>query len=88
MGKTTVTYHDKSEYTRRPTFRTEKFGSLLSDTYQGEVHQNDDKTWSGWFTNFTNPRSYAHPTAFRLDFASRSAAARWVNGKLRDAGIK
>ncbi len=68
----------------RPTCRTIRYGNLLSDTYQGEVHQSADGTWTGWVYNWSsNGRS-----EFRFDFASRAAAARWTNARLRARGIK
>lgn len=80
---TTITYEDRSEYTITPTYRTPKYGNLLSDTFRGEVHQNDDDTWSGWFMNLSDSNSYSNPTQFRLNFASKGAATRWVNNLLR-----
>ena len=79
-----IIYDDRSEHTTRPTYRTPKYGNLMSDTFQGEVYQCDDNTWSGWFTNLSDSNSYAHPTQFRLGFATKSAATRWVNNKLRE----
>lgn len=67
----------------RPTYRTVKFGNLLSDTWQGQIDQNTDGTWNGWLLNY----SQGGKGDFRLGFASRAAAARWVNQKLRDIGV-
>jgi len=67
----------------RPTYRTAKFGNLLSDTWQGQVDQNTDGTWNGWLLNY----SQGGKGDFRLGFASRAAAARWVNQQLRDIGV-
>lgn len=66
--------------TPTPTFRTKKFGNLFSDTYQGEVYDNEDEdgTWSGWCINLSGNGS-----DFRIDFISKTAATRWVNEKLR-----
>lgn len=79
---TKIIYEDRSKYTNRPTFRTPRYGNLLSDTFQGEVHFNGD-AWSGWFMNLSDSNSYAYPTEFRFDFRSKGAATRWVNNKLR-----
>lgn len=69
----------------RPTFRTVKYGNILADTVQGEVHQDtDDGTWSGWMTNYSNSRR----TSFKLGMGSKSAATRWVNSQLREHGVK
>ena len=68
----------------RPTYRTPKYGNLLSDSYQGTVDQSGDGTWCGWFDNL----SRKHMSEFRFGFKSRSAAARWVNNKLRKVGVK
>jgi len=67
----------------RPTYRTAKFGNLLSDTWQGEVEQDTDGTWNGWLINY----SQDNKGKFRLGFASRAAAARWVNQQLRNVGV-
>jgi hypothetical protein len=56
----------------RPTYRTVKFGNLLSDTWQGQVELDNDGTWSGWLLNY----SQGSRGDFRLGFASRAAAAR------------
>jgi hypothetical protein len=59
--------------------RTEKFGNLLSDTYQGDVYSNNDSTWSGWLMNL----SQTGGSLYRFDFISKRAAIKWVNSKLR-----
>ena len=77
--------YKQSTVASRPTFRTEKFGNLLSDTYQGEVSQsNEDGTWQGWRLNW----STIGDSVFRFGFKSRGAATRWVNDKLREIGVK
>jgi hypothetical protein len=65
------------------TYRTQKFGNMLCDTIQGEVYVNDDGIWAGWFTNHSN----SDRTEFRLGFASKGAAVKWVNAKLRGWGV-
>jgi hypothetical protein len=79
---------DKITYTEskinKNIYRTERFGNLLSDTYQGEVDLDRDGTWSAWFFNHSD----RHRTEFRLGFKTRAAAARWVNNKLRERGIR
>jgi hypothetical protein len=63
------------------SYRTQKFGNLLSDTYQGSVDLNEDTgRWSGWFMDWSN----AEYNKFRLNFASKRAAIRWVNARLRE----
>lgn len=77
-----IKYHEAKAATR-PTFRTVRYGNLLSDTYQGEVNcHRDSNEWSGWFYNLSNGK-----TEFRLGFGSRAAAARWVNQQLRNVGV-
>jgi len=71
------------KYAPRPDFVTTRFGNLLSDTYQGEVEQGSDGLWAGWFFNLSNETK----NKFRLGFTSRAAAARWVNKRLREAGV-
>lgn len=67
----------------RPTYRTPKFGNLLSDTYQGEVSQAPAGSWDGWLMNYSRPGD----SVFRFGFRSRAAAARWVNAQLRKLGV-
>lgn len=76
--------YTQSTVSERPTFRTKKYGNLLSDTYQGEVHRDDNGKWTGWVYNWSNNGR----SEFRFDFATRAAAARWVNAKLAARGIK
>lgn len=64
------------------TYRTIKYGNLLSDTIQGEVYYSDGE-WHGWYMNHSDSRL----TKFRFGFKSRAAAARWVNRHLRLAGV-
>lgn len=68
----------------RETYRTPKYGNLLADSVQGTVDRSGDGTWCGWFDNYSNKSR----SEFRLGFGSRAAAARWVNNKLREAGVK
>lgn len=74
----------QSTVSSRPTFRTEKFGNLLSDTYQGEVDQARDGTWEGWMFNWSSKDR----TEFKLGLKSKTAATRWVNSKLREVGVE
>ena len=67
---------------REGVYRTQRFGNLLSDTIQGEVDRGDDGTWNGWLFNWSNSTR----NEFRLGFASKRAAVRWVNGKLKGWG--
>lgn len=76
--------YTKSTAAPRPTFRTVKYGNMLSDTYQGEVHQDEDGKWTGWVYNWSNNGR----SEFKFDFASRAAAARWVNQQLKSKGVK
>lgn len=81
-----IKYH-KRPWTR-PTWTTERYGNILSDHFQGMVQQDEDGTFSGWFSNLSAPRRSApYGSDFRIDFGSRAAAARWVNRKLRAVGI-
>lgn len=73
----------QSKVSERPTFRTEKFGNLLSDTYQAQVEQSTDGTWSGWLFNWSNKSC----SEFRLGFGSKGAATRWANEKLKGVGV-
>lgn len=66
------------------SWRTQKFGNLLSDTYQGSVDPSDDGTWSGWMMNL----SRSGQSKFRLGFKSRGAATRWTNARLHEVGVK
>lgn len=72
--------YTRSKVAGRPTFRTQKFGNLLSDTYQAEVHQSEDGTWSGWLMNL----SRIGESQYRFGFGSRAAATRWTNKQLRE----
>lgn len=72
----------KSTVSVRPTWQTQKFGNLLSDTYQGEVHQDSDG-WNGWVMNWSNNSK----TIFKFRLASKQAAIRWVNNELRKMGV-
>lgn len=75
-----IKYHRQGE----KSFVTDKFGNLLSDTFQGCVDVDASGKWAGWFFNLSNP---AH-NKFKLGFGSRAVAARWVNGKLREVGVE
>lgn len=75
--------YTKSTVAVRPTFRTEKFGNLLSDTYQGEVNQSPRNDWTGWLTNYSDP----YKSEFKLGFKSKAAATKWVNEKLAEVGV-
>lgn len=66
------------------TYRTEKFGNLLSDTYQGQVEQGNDGSWAGWMFNWSNRTK----TEFKLGMKSKKAATRWTNTKLREVGVE
>ena len=76
--------YTQSTVAERPTFRTVKYGNMLSDTYQGEVHQDSDGKWTGWVYNWSNNSG----SEFRFDFASRAAATRWVNSTLKNKGVR
>lgn len=76
--------YTQSNVASRPTFRTEKFGNLLSDTYQGQVEQGSDELWAGWFFNLSNNSN----TKFRLGLKSKGTATRWVNQQLRGVGVR
>ena len=76
--------YTQSTVATRPTFRTEKFGNLLSDTYQGEVHQTDSGKWNGWVMNW----SRIHDSLFKFEFSSKASATRWTNARLKELGIK
>ena len=65
-------------------YRTQTFGNLLSDTIQGMVDKDSDGEWSGWFMNHSDNSK----SEFKLGFGSRAAAARWVNKRLRDYGVR
>jgi len=78
-----ITYTAR-KYSNRPDFVTPKYGNLLCDTYQGEVEQGSDGLWAGWFFNLSNESK----NQFKLGFASRAAAARWVNEQLRKVGVE
>lgn len=82
-SKKTIIKWEKSTVAPRPTYRTQKFGNMLSDTIQGEVSQSSDGTWSGWFTNHSNSQY----TKFEF-FDTKYAATKWVNRKLREWGVK
>ncbi len=71
--------YTKSNVAANPTFRTEKFGNLMSDTYLGEVSQDEDGSWLGCFMNL----SVVGEGKYRFNFASRAAASHWVNKHLR-----
>lgn len=77
-----IKYYQAQE-AARPTYRTSRFGNLMSDTYQGEVTQSPEGAWSGWFYNLSREE-----TKFRFGFKSRAAAARWVNSHLRSVGVE
>lgn len=79
---TKITY-TQSNVASRPKFYSQKFGNLLSDTYQASVDQGSDGKWSAWVLNYSREGE----SEFRLGFRSKRAATRWANGKLRDLGI-
>ena len=81
---TTKIKYRRCNVSKRVTFATVKYVNLLSDTYQGQVEQSITGKWSGWIFNW----SRMSETEFRLGFGSRSAAARWVNQRLRARGDK
>lgn len=61
-------------------WRTEKFGNLLSDTFQGDVYPNSLGTWSGWLMNWSD----SGKSQCRFDFISKRAAIRWINKLLKE----
>lgn len=75
--------YTKQLHTRRPTFCSQKFGNLLSYTYQGVVERGSDGSWDGWIMNLSRKGQ----DEFRFNFKSRAAAARWTNDKLRERGV-
>jgi len=81
MSKITYT---QSNVPSRQTFRTQKFSNLLSDTWQGEVYQAEDGTWTGWLLNWSN----SHRDNCMFCFKTKKGATRWVNKSLRSVGIK
>lgn len=76
---TTITYTKLGE----KSYKTQTFGNLLRGSFYGMVDRSDyDGTWCGWLFNKDMGNE------FRLGFASKGAATRWVNGKLRKKGVK
>ncbi len=75
--------YTKSSVSTRPTYRTEKFSNLLSDTYQAQVEQSTDDTWQSWFFNWSRKES-----DFKLGLKSKLAAIRWANARLREVGVR
>lgn len=75
--------YTKSNVASRPTYRTEKFGNLLSDTWQAEIYQMPEGDWSAWVMNLSNN---SH-TEFKVGLTSRAAAKRWASKKLREKGV-
>lgn len=75
--------YTQSSVTERPTFYSQKFGNLLSDTYQTSVDQSSDGTWNAWFYNWSQNKA----DDFKLGFKSKKGATRWANEKLRERGI-
>lgn len=75
--------YTQCKVSKRATFKTQRFGNLLSDTISGEVDQSGDGTWNGWLMNWSRKNN----CNFKLGFGSRAAAARWVNQKLRERGV-
>lgn len=75
--------YKQAKYAPRPTFRTQRFGNLLSDTYQAEVDQSPDGSWSAWFFNLSNESR----NDFKFGLKSMAAATRWANSKLRGVGV-
>lgn len=68
-------------------YRTNRFVSLIGDTFSGQVDSSiytGTREWSGWFFNHSNKTK----TEFRLGFKSKGAATRWVNRKLREYGLE
>jgi len=81
-----MTTHTTIKWTKNfsGSYRTQKFGNLLSDTYQGSVDPTVTGKWCGWFMDLSNSQY----SKFRLNFASKGAAVCWVNRLLRERGIK
>lgn len=79
---TKITY-TQSTVAERPTFYSQKFGSLLGDTFQASVDQSESGTWNAWFINFSRNSE----TCFCFGLKSKSAATRWANDKLRERGV-
>ncbi len=77
---TTKIKYTQCKVSKYPTFNTIKYDNLL----QGSVDQSSNGKWSGWVLNWSKEIA----DEFRLGFGSRSAAARWVNQRLRVRGVK
>lgn len=76
--------YTKSVVSIKPTYRTVVYGNLLSDSYQAEVSQSSDGTWSAWIMNLSNPKK----STFRLGYQSKGWATRWTNKQLKILGIE
>lgn len=64
---------------------TQKFGNILSDTFQGSVSKDEaDDTWDAWVMNL----SRAGMSKRKLGFKTKAPATRWANKKLKEMGIK
>jgi hypothetical protein len=63
---------------------TQRFGNLLSDTFQGNVSLMDDGTWDAWVINL----STSGKGKFRLGFRAKAPATRWVNAELKRIGVR
>ena len=74
--------YTRSTVSTRPTFTTEKYGNLLSDTYYAQVEQSSDDTWQGWLFNCSKNKA-----EFRLGMKSKRAATRWANAQLKEVGV-
>lgn len=75
-----ITKIEWTKSTVSESYRTQKFGNLLSDTFQGDVYPNSNDAWSGWLMNWSD----SGKSQYRFDFISKRAAVRWVNKKLRE----
>lgn len=75
--------YTQSTVSDRPTFYSQKFGNLLSDTYQTSVDQSSNGSWCAWFFNHSR-----NETDFQLGFKTKKGATRWANEKLRKVGIR
>ncbi len=62
-------------------YYSQKFNNLFRGSIQGVVSQLINGSWDGWV--FDDDLG----NEFRLDFATKGAATRWVNRKLREKGI-
>ena len=83
MNKPSKITYTENKGAPRPTYTTAKYGNLFADPISGEVEQDGDGEWSAWVWHYN-----VKPNLFKFGFASRGAAAKWVNDHLREAGVR